>query len=465
MQVSVVGNAGGPHHLRVYLNTTLLLDDTTSWNGNGLFQPVLTFDQTALVSGFNSVRLQLISDLGGKLTDSALVDFVDITYSDTYLVESDALAFASNSAGDWQYKLDGFAGVEVEVYDVTTLTGVSRIVGGEVTGAGPYTVSFGDMAAGPRRYLAQTAAATKTPKSIEKVSYQSSPYTPNDLLASQNGADYIIIAHPDFWAQATTLARYRAQHYRVALIDVRQIYDQFNGGQLSAESIHDFLAQAYLHWLLPAPKFVLLFGDGNYDMRNYRSNSGPTYLPPYLEFVDADLGETAADNRFVTITGDDTLPEMAIGRFVANTSSEGAVLVKKTIDYEVGCSCGNWNYNLLFLTDDLENGGGNFYTYSNKIVDGYADSPANTVPLIPPGYAVQKGYLGQTCDVTGNPSPANECRQQTANSLDGAGRALCELCRAQHENRVGDRIDDGHHSHQHADQRPLPAGQPGDDLP
>ena len=172
---------------------------------------------------------------------------------------------------------------------------------------------------------------------------------------------------------------------------MRQVYDQLNGGQISAESIHDLLAIASANWLPPAPRFVLLFGDGTYDMRNYRGNSLPTFIPPYLELVDPDLGETATDNRYVTLSGNDNVPDMAIGRFVANTPEEAAVLVKKTIDYETGCNCGAWNYNLLFLSDDLEGGGGNFYSYSNKIVDGFADAPANTVPLCRPVIGRKRG--------------------------------------------------------------------------
>ena len=206
LQVSVVGNRDGPHHLRVYLNSTLLIDDTTSWSDNTLFQPVVSFDQSALIAGQNSVRIQLISDVGGKLSDSAYTDFVDVVYGDTYEAESDVLPFTNPSTGDWQYVVRGFSTPDIEVYDVTSLTGVSRIVGGNIEGDGPYSLSFGDSSTGSRRYLAQTTAASRTPAKIEFVSYKSSSYTPADITASQIGADYIIITHPDFWDQALDLA-------------------------------------------------------------------------------------------------------------------------------------------------------------------------------------------------------------------------------------------------------------------
>ncbi len=427
VQVSAQGNRSGPHRLRVLVNGTQVLDDSTSWSGEELFQPEVDFDQALLKPGDNTITVQLVSGVGGKTSDSALTDFVKLTYSDTFDAAGDALPFEHGAAGDCggdsvcAYTASGFSSPNTEVYDVTSLTGVTRITDGVVDGAtAPYSMSFGDASGALRRYLVVAPAGFKTPQKIEPVQYAASTYAPADLLDSSIGADYIIITHPDFWAQALTLARHRTRLYRVAVIDVQQIYDRFNGGQMSAESIRDFLAYAYANWQPPAPRFVVLFGDGTYDMRNYRGASWPTYIPPYLELVDPDMGETAADNRFVTLTGADTLPDMAIGRLVANTPADASALVQKILDYELACQCGAWNYNTLFLADDLEGGGGNFYAYSDEIANGFVD-PANTVPLIPPAYSVQKQYLGQTCDVVGNPSVANECRQQTADALNGPG--------------------------------------------
>ena len=115
-------------------------------------------------------------------------------------------------------------------------------------------------------------------------------------------------------------------------MDAQQVYDQFNGGVMSAEAIHDFLAYAYTNWSLQ-PEYVVLLGDGSSDIRNYRYST-PTYIPPYLYLADPDLGETAADNRFVTITGNDNVPEMHLGRLPANTAAQAAAMVNKIIAYE-----------------------------------------------------------------------------------------------------------------------------------
>jgi hypothetical protein len=305
---------------------------------------------------------------------------------------------------------------------------VAWITGTTIGATSPYSIRFADAASASSRYLALTKSQRKPPQRIEQVVYPSSPYTPPSLTAPGFGADYILITHPDFWTEAWTLATHRYRTFnRVALVSVQQVYDQFNGGQMSAEAIHDFLEYAYLHWESPAPAYVLLLGDGNKDMRNYKTNTDPTYIPPYLNLFDPDMGETAADNRFVTLTGDDNLPELHIGRFVANSPTQAADMVNKTINYETTCKCNSpndWNYNTLFVTDDLEGGGGNFYYFSDEVADGYSDPPANTIPLLPATYTKEKAYLGQTCDTTGNPSPATGCRSQILNELNGQGALL-----------------------------------------
>lgn len=139
-----------------------------------------------------------------------------------------------------------------------------------------------------------------------------------DLLSAANGADRIAIAHKDLWPEAVRLASYRAAKYRVAVVDVDQIYAQFNGGMRFSESIQRFLSYVYNSWTTPKNQFVLLFGDGTSDMRNYRFPT-PTMIPPFLVAVEPTLGETAADNRYVTLVGDDLLPDMSIGRFPVDT--------------------------------------------------------------------------------------------------------------------------------------------------
>ncbi len=413
-----LGFYSGAHHLQIFINNTRILDDPGPWSDNEIYTATMTFSQSLLNEGINTITLALINDTG-KSYDQAYVNWIQITYADDFTAENDRLTFRASTAGPQTFQIGGFQTNDIAVYDVTDFMSPKEIEGGSITGPGPYTITVGDNAIIGSKYIALTPAARLTPASITRVTPKTSAYTPADLLQATNGADYILITHADFWDDALRLAQYRSNDFRVALIDVQTIYDQFNGGMMSAEAIRDFLAYAYHQWTLPAPQYVTLLGDGSYDMRGY-GNTHPTFIPPYLALVDPTLGETASDNHFVSIDGLDPVPDIGIGRLPANTPQEAQAMVDKIIDYETVCSCGQWNYQTIFYADNLEGGGGNFYEFSDRIADGYDDPPTNTVKYVPEAYTINKFYLGQTCDVT-NPTLASECPAQLAASLNMTG--------------------------------------------
>lgn len=419
LTVSVLGYQAASHHLRLYVNNQLVFDQPNYWSGLGLVTATAAVPQAFFVEGTNNVKIELVND-PPQTIDRIYPNWIKVTYYDTHVAESNRLTFDNPNAGTWRYPVSNFSTSDITVYDVGDPFSPRRVVSTTVTGTGPYTVNFGDSATSASRFLALTPAAWLTPSAIQLVTNLTSVYTPLDLLDTSNQFDYILITHGNFWSQAQQLAAHRSSNYRVALVDVQRIYDQFNGGVMSAEAIHDFLAFAHTNWTPPVPMYVLLMGDGTYDLRNYAGSGTPTYLPPYLYLADPDLGETAADNRFVTIVGNDNVPDMHIGRLPVNTPQQAQDMVAKIIAYEVDCLCDTWNYNTLFIADDLEGGGGNFRAFSDEIADGYADPPTNTIKIVPAAYNIQKVYLGVDCDVT-NPAVATECRNEITTTLNTTG--------------------------------------------
>ena len=370
----------------------------------------VSFPQSYLTSGNNTVRLELVNDAPGQTFDMIYVDWFEVGYGRTYAASGDSLQFGGDQVGAWQYRVTGFSTSAVEAYDITDPYNLALITGGAVIPeGGSQTLVFGDTQGAVRRYLALTTAQRLAPLSI-------TADTPSNLQAASNGADYIIVTHSDFRDAAQRLATHRAAGgMRVKVVDVQDVYDEFGYGLMSAEAIRDFLAHAYTYWAKPAPAYVLLVGDGNYDFRRYLATSAPTYLPPYLEMADPDVGETATDNRFVAVTGSDILPDMHVGRFPANTAADASILVDKTIGWETTQGIQEWQRKALFVTDDLSTGGGDFYEYSDNIADGYADPPANTVKLLPSEYARTKVYMGKTCPYE---SPSGACRQQIVEAIN-----------------------------------------------
>jgi hypothetical protein len=170
-----------------------------------------------------------------------------------------------------------------------------------------------------------------------------------------------------------------SQGLTVAVEDVVAIYDNYDSGRPTPAAIKAFLNEAYYGWTT-RPTYVLLVGDGTADPRHYQTNSFETYIPPYLANVDPWVGETAADNRYVTLEGGDILPDMLIGRFPVNSLAETQVVVGKIVDYEVSPVEGDWFEHVTFITDDSDEGG-TFWSDADYLADNFID-PIYTVSKI-----------------------------------------------------------------------------------
>lgn len=400
------------HHIRLHMNGTQIYDNPKAGHNYERFTITAAVPHATLVEGFNRFDIELVTN-----SDSVYLNWFELTYQDRLIAESDAILFHGRvNNGPWRYTVGGFSNAAILVYDVTSLFAPQHVIN---TTLNSNSVSFGDSV-GNRRYAAVSDNGWLSPTSIQAVVPETSIYTPANLLDTTNGADWIAISHGEFWGEALRLAEHRAKKYRVALVDVQQIYDQFNGGLRSSESIREFLRYTYHHWQGNAPEYVLLIGDGTNDMRQY-IHGAETYIPPFLVAADPILGETAADNRYVTLVGNDLLPDMSIGRFPVSNVNEAKIMVDKTINYETTPLYDDWNTNVIFIADDKDGGGGDFYEFSNILADGY-DDPNQTPEskYLPDPYQAIKIYLGETCDLNnvGNNLPPTECRAQIVDTVN-----------------------------------------------
>jgi len=403
-----------PHHIRLYMNGTQIYDNPTAGYDYKAFTITATVPHNTLLN--NSTNFLRIEFVPSGASSEVYVNWFEVSYRDNHVAESSLLFFDGEpGTGPWRYTVTGFADSDIRLFDVTNIFNPLRITGATL---GASDATFGDNPGG-RRYMAASASGWLSPLRIEAYAPQTSAYSAADLLATTNGADWIAIAHKDVWPEAVRLATYRSTKYRVALVDVDQIYAQFNGGMRSSESIREFLRYVYHNWTAPKNQFVLLFGDGTSDMRNYRFPT-PTLIPPFLVAVEPTLGETAADNQFVTLVGDDILPDMSIGRFPVDTLAEAAIMVSKTIKYESTPPFNDWNLNVLFIADDGTGGGGDFFGFSDILADGYATPiPAPETKFLPAPYTSTKVYLGYNIfNEPGTCFTTNDCQQDIINSVN-----------------------------------------------
>ncbi len=362
------------------------------------------FDQSLLVSGTNtfSFTVPVSTTAMAKETpiDQGYINWFEISYQRTYAVPATGqFPFNVDATTPVSVTLTGVTDAATAVYDISDpqspvlITGVQSMssVASRLAAPTASSLSFAHQLTAPAQYLAVGSGQYLSPTSIIAD-------VPSDLRGAHtaHAADWIIISHADFLPAAETLAAHRRnfQGLRTEIVDVQQIYDEFNGGLIDQEAIRSFIRYAYENWTQPAPLYVVLLGDGHYDPRCYVCTA-TSYIPPYLYPVDRFIGVTAADNRYVAY--DPVPPEinpapfMNLGRLPANNLDEANAIINKIISYETGIVADtSWLTKTVFVADDPDYAG-NFWAYSTRIV--------TDTTLLPAEYSREQIYLATGGDV------------------------------------------------------------------
>lgn len=197
------------------------------------------------------------------------------------------------------------------------------------------------------------------------------------LSGEDTQADYLMISHPSLIKALQPLAAYhRARGLEVAVIDVQDIYEEFNYGVESPLAIRKFISHAWHQWQPPAPRLVLLVGDASWERAP--DPAGNRNLVPTLQVES--LGALAAsDNGFVTVAGDDWRPDLAIGRLPAGNEEELSDMVAKLLQYsEVGAEGESRNRSIWISDADPL-----FQRISNSLADGLAGRGFTTERIYP----------------------------------------------------------------------------------
>lgn len=180
------------------------------------------------------------------------------------------------------------------------------------------------------------------------------PANPGHLRTTDNGCEYLVITHKNFYNSIMPLVNYRRQEYSTKVVTVDAIFDDFSYGKYDPLAIKHFLYHTYNHWTT-VPKFVLLVGDATYD---YKNNLGKENPPNYIPMYEA--GTTLSGNpgippnyiyegEYVNFFGTEA---MVLGRITVRNNREVRDFIDKLIVYEQGDIDGIWNKRIIFSADD-----------------------------------------------------------------------------------------------------------------
>lgn len=366
------------HHLQFFLNDQLLSDD--EWDGAVRHSFAGGINQQYLIAGENKFSYTVQSV--GLPASRYGFDWLSVSYTRALKAVNGQLFFNINPTESIDVQVANLPSSENYLWNISNSLKPVAIQNPEFE-AGRLT--FNQDIPDQQSYIISNLSA------IKSVSENLTLYSPTDLLSPNQQADYLIISPTIFLEALQPLVDYRSlQGYNVRLVDLQDVYNQFNFGISHPIAIKNFFGYIYQHWEAPAPQYVLLVGDGHWDLKQTKSPA-EIFLPPNFVWVDPLQGEVDSLSDLVAVAGDDIFPDAMIGRLPVNTTQELQAFIDKTIQFENGNSA--YKQNLTFVADNyylqdpdnctdndpaticLTDPAGNFPAIVDQVIDAEIQSP------------------------------------------------------------------------------------------
>lgn len=328
----------------------LSINSDTAVYSSGFFDK---YAQMVVKAGFNSNlllqgdnTLKAISFPTQATLNSIVNDWYEVEYPRYLKAVNDSLKFIINDIQGNSlkaFKITNLSPANMILYKYNQ--GIKKII--NYTRTGDQLVFNDTVQAGDKYYLINES------KIGSPFYFYIKKFT--DISSSTIQADYILITHPVLIPKANEYTAFISQNYGLSakVINVFDIYDQFNYGFFAPEPIRDFLIAAYSNWQSSKPLYLFLVGGANYDYYGNKVRYFDT--PPVMNFVPS-YGEPVSDTWFtIWDTTGALIPQMYPGRVPASSVEEFQHFFDKHKAY-LSTPFDDWNkYYLLFSSGDGTN--------------------------------------------------------------------------------------------------------------
>ena len=281
-----------------------------------------------------------VRNVSGRISAS----YIKVRYPQTFDAAGAAekIFILNPNPGNKSYVEIQNAAANTQLFDVTDPNNVVPIDPKGTTTLKPVI----ENTATSRKILA-TSVFTTPP--VKRVSFR------NLVPAS---AEYVIISHKSLMKPAApysdavkAYASYRASadggSYDTLLVDMDQLYNQFNYGETSSLAIYNFMKYLVANG---NPKFLFLIGKGLDVAYGYHRNPSGFVLKDLVPTA----GMPASDIYFTAgLKGNGYEPAVPTGRITASTPQDVAAYLNKVKEMEAQPFDGLWRKNLLHLSGGL----------------------------------------------------------------------------------------------------------------
>jgi hypothetical protein len=364
LAVTLQGGTDGPHRVAIAVDGQSLGVVTFDNQEQKTF--AFPVSHASLTTGANSVTF---TALGGD-DDYSVVASTKLTVQ--HLLRADGGSFEASLPAGRTARIGGFTSNAIRAIDVTD-SPVELETSIASDPAGGYAATITPAGSGDRIVLLFDASRVLAPAELAA----NRPSTWSDRKGS---ADLLIITNSAFAQAASALVPVRQRDgIAAAVIDVEDLYDEFNFGVRGPEAIRNFL-QSTLQWKT-RPRWVLLVGDASIDPRNYLGMGAYDFVPTKL--IPTVYLKTACDDWLADVNGDG-VPDFAIGRIPVRTPEDAALVFNKIISR--GTPTGAWSKSVLSIAD-------------RPIGYDFAASADAATAFVPHSMTLQKIELAQSSDV------------------------------------------------------------------
>ena len=144
------------------------------------------------------------------------------------------------------------------------------------------------------------------------------------------------------------------------MVTLEDIYAEFNTGNQDIGAIRNFVRYVYQNGTTDKLKYLCLFGDASFDMKDRISNNTnivPTFhalqsfslvsgymSDDYFGMMDDNEGAMGSSDRL----------DIAVGRIIADDLQQATEMVTKVQQYYEQESYGSWRNRMTILSDDVD---------------------------------------------------------------------------------------------------------------
>ncbi|MEQ9165402.1 MAG: type IX secretion system sortase PorU [Fulvivirga sp.] len=184
----------------------------------------------------------------------------------------------------------------------------------------------------------------------------------NQNIKEYTDAEFIIVAHNNFYSEAVRLANFRMQNDGInsKVVRLNHIYNEFSSGRQDPTAIRNYAKYLYDHGSI---KYLLLFGRGSYDYKNVINNNTnyvPVYesrnsLHPLDSYISDDYYGFMEDHEgeWLEENGGNHTMDIGVGRLPVTTAAVAKGVVDKIINYSSNAATiGDWRNDVVLVADD-----------------------------------------------------------------------------------------------------------------